>query len=179
MQRFNSTIKVKRGNCSVCGKFDSLTGGMCHTHYWISVKMKSVAKGADPDLSYEEGLPELIEEADRVFSHWLRRSAANQDGIAECFTCGGIRTWRNLQCGHYIPRSCLYLRHDPRNCRVQCRNCNEFKAGNLIVFAGKLEKEKPGITEILFEESNLVYRPRREEIRSIITEYSNKLKLLK
>jgi len=177
-QRFNSTIKIKKGRCSVCNKYGALTKGLCENHYWLGVRMKSSAKGEE-DLNYEEGLPELIEEADILFSRWLRKSNIKEDGFTECYTCGVWELWTAQQCGHYIPRKCLYLRHDPRNCRVQCVTCNEHKSGNLLVFANKLEQEKPGITEILYEESLLSYKPTREEIRQIISEYSLKLKLLK
>lgn len=141
--------------------------------------MKSVNKNEEEDLDYEEGLPELIQEADILLSRWLRLSNADKDGNVTCFTCGSTIPWRESQCGHYISRSCLYLRHDLRNCRIQDKFCNEFKSGNLLEFAKRLEIQKPGITEILYEESKIVYRPTREEIRNIIAEYSAKLKLLK
>lgn len=179
MQRFNSTIKIKKGNCSVCGAYGGLTKGLCNNHYWLGVRMKSANKQEDEDLSYEEGLPELIEEADILFSRWIRLSNADKDGMVKCFTCDNILHWRQAHNGHYISRSCNYLRHDVRNCRVQDESCNVHKRGNLLVYANRLEKEKPGITEILYEESKLVYHPARTEIRAIISDLTDKLQTLK
>lgn len=175
MQRFNSTIKIKKGNCSVCGKYGGLTKGMCNDHYWLQIRMKSANKEPDEEL-FEEGLPELIEEADILFSRWLRLSNADKEGNVTCYTCDNKLHWKQAQCGHYISRSCIYLRHDVRNCRIQDEACNVHKRGNLLVFANRLEREKPGITEILYEESKLIYHTTREEMRGIIATYSGLLK---
>jgi hypothetical protein len=70
----------------------------------------------------------------------------------------------------------MLLRFDERNVRVQCVGCNHHKRGNEKVFAERLNEERPGIAEILYEESNTVYKFTREELKSMIADYSNKLK---
>lgn len=151
---------------------------MCETHYWQQNRMKSAQKFIDKEVIDEEGLPELIEEADAVFSRYVRMSAAI-NGWVKCYICDHEDKWQYAQCMHFIPRSNLFLRWDLRNCRSGCSNCNEFKGGNLLEFGKKLNEEQPGITDILFEEAHVVYKPTRDEVRKIIGEYSTKIKLLK
>jgi hypothetical protein len=125
-----------------------------------------------------EDLSGLISDADTVFSRYLRMSAADDKGIVKCFTCGCKKHFSLMQCGHYIKRGNLFLRLNERNCRPQCQTCNynQKTDGEKAKFTAGLEKENPGITEILKEESAVVYKPTRSELRAIISEYSAKLK---
>jgi hypothetical protein len=179
MRAFNSTIKIKKKPCARCGK----------DCYWFSKKRcKDCARIEDAmneqeeeteQILKEEGLQDLIKEADTVFSRWLRLSSADSNGNAFCYTCDELRHWTLQQCGHYIKRGNLFLRFDPRNCRVQCETCNIHLGGNYPEYTKLLEIERPGIVDYLIEESRLVYKPTREEIRNIITEYTIKFKILK
>jgi hypothetical protein len=177
----NSTIRPKMGVCALCtdGKKKPLTKGLCQQHYWDSIKIKSAQKGANKEITEEEGLPELIEEADTLFSRFMRMNAADEHGMIQCYICESYPTrWQDAQLMHFIPRANLFLRWDPRNCRVGYKCCNEYKGGNLIEFGRKLNLEQPGITDILFEESRIIYKPTRDEVRKIIGEYSAKIKTL-
>lgn len=175
----NSTIKVKKKTCVRCGK----------DCFWFSKKRcadcarieDSVARmEADTENEIQrEGLSDLIKVADDVFSKWLRQSQADKEGYVTCFTCDTRLRHQDVQCGHFISRGALFLRWDTRNTRIQDIDCNVYKSGNIPEFTKRLEEERPGITTILYEESHLVYKPSREEIRAIINEYSLKLKQLK
>ena len=83
----------------------------------------------------------LIKECDYLFSRLIRQLHADKKGIATCYTCTKKLHWKELQAGHYISRGCIMLRFWKFNVRVQCRDCNEFKRGNLEVFARNLFKE--------------------------------------
>ncbi len=131
--------------------------------------MKSAHKAKAPEI--EPDLQDLIHEADIVFSKYVRKSAADENGMVKCYTCDNVGRWQDVDAGHFIGRSCIYLRHDFRNVKPQCGVCNRFKKGNLFEFAKNLEKEKPGIVEILTEESRVVYKPSRAELIAIIDEY--------
>lgn len=177
---FNSTIRQKTGICPLCSddKDKPLTKGLCHTHYWGMVRMRSVEKQSVKVIE-DEGLSVLTIEADRIFSVFVRLSAADKNGNVKCFTCDILSGWKNMQCGHYVKRGNLFLRWDLRNCRPQCSICNEYKRGNYIQFTKRLEKQNPGITDILMEEGRLVYKPTRAEVQSIIDEYSERVKKLR
>jgi hypothetical protein len=140
--------------------------------------MKSAMKSSRKDEDMEPGLPELIDEADAVFSRYVRLSAANENGIIECYICDKPIRWQDADCMHYNHREDYFLRWDLRNCKAGCQTCNRHKRGNLIKFGKRLNKENPGITDIINEEARLVYKVSREEVRMIIFEYSQKVKAL-
>lgn len=174
----NSTIRVKKKTCRSCGKSEFIfSRGRCKTCSTIEDTLARMEEETKQVIK-EKGLSELIDIADDVFSKVLRLSAADQNGIVTCYTCDVKLRWQDAQCGHYMKRGNLFLRFDPRNCRVQCRDCNEYKDGNMAEYTRRLEVEHPGITDILKEEAALVYKPHRHEIQAIITECRQKLKSL-
>jgi hypothetical protein len=128
----------------------------------------------------EDSFPELRDELDDLVSCFLRLSNADKDGLVQCYTCLTKLPVAQMQAGHYIPRACMLLRYDlDRNLRCQCKDCNEYKRGNLAIYGQKLEFEMPGITEVLYQESLLVYKYTRQELKAMINEYAAKLKSLK
>lgn len=174
---YNSTIRVKKRPCKSCGR-DSVifSRGRCAQ----CAKVEDFHAKEEAIQKEEDGLPELIDRLDGLVSKYVRLSAADKDKNAECYTCGDKRMWMLLDAGHYITRSCMYLRFDvARNLRPQCSVCNRSKYGMAAAFGKRLELEMPGVTEILLEESRIVYKYTREELRNLISEYTQKLKLLK
>jgi ribosomal protein L37E len=172
----NSTIRLKKKICIRCGNecywFSKKRCKQCAT---IEDSLARMEEESNDEIK-KEGLSELIKIADDVFSKWLRLSNADKNGMVTCYTCDAVYRWQDSQCGHYVKRGNLFLRFDPRNCRVQGKCCNEYKDGNYPEYTKRLESEYPGITGILQEEATLVYKPTRDEIRQIINEYSRKLK---
>ncbi len=128
----------------------------------------------------KENLSDLIAQADRIVSRYVRLKAASRDGICKCYTCDKEQHWSMCDAGHYLKRGHLFLRFDvERNLRVQCKECNQVKGGNMAEFSRRLEKENPGLTDFLKEEAALVYKPTREEIRAIISEYTARVREIK
>ncbi len=174
----NSTILRKQKDCVICGKpCYPFSKGRCQRCATTENTMKRMEELNNQAVDKED-LSSLIQDADAIFSQYIRLKYAYKDGTVKCYTCPHRNKWTKLQNGHYVRRGHLLLRFDERNCRPQCETCNQFKHGNLKVYADNLEKEKPGITDILFEESVLVHRPSRDEVRQIIAEYTPKVKLL-
>jgi hypothetical protein len=151
---------------------------MCEQHYWQQNRMKSAQKLATREVVEEDGLPELIEEADIIFSRYIRLAAANKDGMYPCFICEKEVHHKRGHAMHFVPRTCLHLRWDVRNVYAGEEDCNCFKGGNLVKFAQKINLLHPGLTDILLEESRIIYKPSREEVRQIINEYIEKVKQL-
>lgn len=170
---YNSTIRVKKKWLS-CGHFDyNFSKGRCAQ----CAKVQDFNKREEKETLKEEDLRGLIEDADALVSRYVRMSAADKDGYCLCFTCGKRVHWKGIQAGHYISRSCMFLRFDyTRQIRCQCVDCNCNKHGNLAIYGQKLEVANPGITEILYEESKMVYHITKEELRGIISELTIKLK---
>lgn len=178
---FNSTIRQKMGSCPLCNndRKQPLTKGLCQNHYWQGVRMKSVDKLAAKDESnIEPDLQDLINTADGVFSRYIRLKAADENGLISCFICGTPAPIAECQAMHYVKRGNMFLRFDERNVKAGCISCNQFKGGNYIKYTQMLEKESPGVTEYLLTEGNLVYKYTPDELKSMIADYSKRIKQL-
>lgn len=183
---YNSTIKQRTGICVDCtsGAIVPVIGRReeqrCDYHYKLHSKLKSLAKQSEKELKSEDGLPELIDEADILVSRYLRLSSADENGNCHCYTCEWVGRWQDCDAGHFIPRANMFMRFDlARNIRIQCHDCNRYKRGNRMIFARNLDAERAGLSDLLIEESLLVYHITREEVRQIISEYGQKLSQLK
>lgn len=83
----------------------------------------------------------LDKQLDTVFSKYIRLKYTDEDGNGNCFTCDDRYQFHFLQCGHFIKRAITLYRHDKNNARIQCKDCNEFKAGNMEVYEDRLIDE--------------------------------------
>lgn len=177
IQRHNSTIRIKTRQCSSCGKDSQIfSKGRCQD----CARIEDALALNEKEIEKTDGLPELLEEAWVLVSRYVRLSAADVNGNCKCYTCDWVGRWQDCDAGHYIPRGNMLLRFDvTRNIRPQCQICNRHKRGNRAVFAQNLEKEHPGIVDIITEESLLVYHITRDEVRQTISEYTQKLSQLK
>lgn len=171
---FNSTIKQKIGECNQCGRTAPLTKGQCTYCYWGNIRMKSVAKQQEREVAKGEDLSTLINDLDLIYSRYIRLKASDLYGFCECVTCGKRDDYKNMQCGHFIPRQHLYTRFLEINTHVQCKGCNEYKRGNLGAYSKYLEKIRPGTVEALQEQSHIIYKYSREELKSMIADYTKK-----
>jgi len=179
MRAYNSTIKIKQKPCVRCGiKSYIFSKGRCEPCARIENTLANDEKESEKIIQ-EEDLSGLIQDADAIFSQYIRLKYADKRGMVKCFTCDTVKHWTMMQNGHYIKRACLQLRFDERNCRPQDYHCNVELYGSLPIYTFNLEQESPNVTTILTEEMRLVYKPSREEIRQIISEYTPKVKLLK
>lgn len=177
MRGYNSSIRVKEKICVSCGK-------PC---FWFSKKRcQQCARTEDAMAKYErevmeeQGMPELISDLDALVSRFVRFSALGKDGLIQCYTCSFKGAYGDMDAGHYISRSCMYLRFDhARNIRCQCRECNRSKYGMASVFGKRLEEELPNVTEILLEESRIIHHWSRSELKQMIADFSNKINSLK
>lgn len=177
----NSTIRIKTGICSLCtdNKEKPLTKGLCSNHYWSSIRMKSVAKQEEKELAKDDDLSTLVADLDILFSRYIRLKDADLYGKCTCISCGKKDKWVMMDCGHFIPRAHMYTRFSELNCAPQCKNCNQHLRGNIAAYAKALEEISPGRVEILQEHAHMVYKYSREELKSMISDYSNKIKQLK
>ena len=73
----------------------------------------------------------LKRQLDKVFSEFIRR----RFNPCKCITCGVVKPWKEMQCGHFIPRHYLAGRWHILNCAVQCASCNVWGRGRYPEFA--------------------------------------------
>lgn len=80
---------------------------------------------------------------DALYSLYIRHKYSDENGYVSCYTCGKVKHYKELQCGHFISRKELATRYDERNTRVQCWGCNAKHLGNgmSVRFGEKLEQE--------------------------------------
>ena len=74
-------------------------------------------------------ISKLKKELDKWFSLYIRLREATNEGVVQCFTCGKIRHYKKLQCGHFQSRRHHATRWNEWNCQVQCVKCNMFEQG--------------------------------------------------
>lgn len=117
-----------------------------------------------------------VKKLDEVFSKFIRLSYSNDFERVQCYTCGKIDHWKNMQCGHYISRQYMSLRWDEDNCRVQCAGCNVFKHGNYTEYAYRLLKEigRKGI-DSLMNKKQTIKQWRIPELMKQIEYYKEKV----
>lgn len=127
-----------------------------------------------------KSLPFLSKKLWKIFSEYVRRKDADEEGAVACFTCGRWDVWKNLDAGHYIAKSVsLSLRFDERNVKPQCTACNRFRHGNLTQYALALQ-ELYG-TEILGQlnaEKHQITKFTRFGYEEMIQKYQEKLAAL-
>lgn len=81
----------------------------------------------------------LHNKAWKLISEYVRRNGADPfTGYTKCYTCGEVKHWKELQCGHFWHGT---LDFDLRNLKKQCPQCNTYKSGNLAPYASKLIQE--------------------------------------
>jgi len=139
-------------------------------------KRKSIA--TKPAEGFDSERIFLIEDLDHIASKYVRMKEADSDGKVCCYTCNWTGHWKECDCGHYISRSKMLLRWDIRNLRPQCKNCNQHLYGNIDIFTERLEKENPGITSELLEESRSVYKWTRQEMKELLIYLRSKVKII-
>jgi hypothetical protein len=179
---YNSTIATKLSTCEGCGvasKIFSRKSGKALCHACAMQNRSPIKKISDKRMeSFQDNdLQTLIDECDTVFSRYIRIKYSRPDGICECYTCGTEQRYQNLQNGHFIPRANLATRFLEENCKPQCVGCNINARGNMKVFEQKLESEHKGIVDWLREQGNSVYKPSRTELKELLIQIRNRLKI--
>lgn len=126
---------------------------------------------------YDE-LQDLKIDIDRVVSRYVRLKEIDSEHKCECFTCGRKAHYLKQHCGHFINRVHLATRWLIQNLRVQCVKCNIELRGNIKVYAERLEEENKGSVEFLQELSRTVEHPTRDDLKQLLFDYQQKLKLV-
>jgi hypothetical protein len=74
-------------------------------------------------------LKSLIHTLDRIFSEYIRRRDADENGICRCITCNQPFHWKDGDAGHFIQRDRMATRWNEHNVHAQCKRCNRFRSG--------------------------------------------------
>ena len=95
--------------------------------------------GGFPKPGVGLGLRDLDRTLVKYHSEYTRLKLADPNGRVRCFTCSVPLPWRRAQEGHFVPRGKTATKFRDRNTHPQCERCNVELAGNLKVYAHKLD----------------------------------------
>jgi hypothetical protein len=119
---------------------------------------------------------ELKKQADKYFSKYVRLRDS-VDGYGQCITCDRTYHWKQAQAGHFVSRSCNFLRYNDENVNLQCSGCNLFKAGDQYQYAKNLDlKYGTGTAEKLHSQRHTTHKFTAEELEKIIKEAKEYIK---
>jgi hypothetical protein len=132
----------------------------------------------------KDPLKSLHKKAWDLMSILVRKSAADFNEYAHCFTCPTYVHWKQLQGGHFRHG---YQDYNPFNIHPQCVSCNKYWSGRLDVYAHNLlKKYGPKIIDQLDKKVNaerqrkdkLGYSHTKEELQEIINDLTEKINAL-
>ena len=117
----------------------------------------------------------LVKKLDTVFSQYIRRSNADNNGYCTCVTCNKTFHWKEIQAGHFMSRKHYSIRWDERNVKPQCVACNVYRAGEQYKYSLFLGSE---VANVLYLQSKEIVKFTNYELEDMINNYSDKLKKL-
>lgn len=123
-------------------------------------------------------ISQLKQDADAIFSKYIRLKYADPFDETECcVACGIKKHWKEMHNGHYESRSFNATRYHILNCHPECPKCNIFHEGNKPAYAIYLRRKYGNdVLEILHELANTPHQFTKEELINIINEYKLKVK---
>lgn len=139
--------------------------------YYIK-KKKSSSKSKKSSTDY-------VKKLDAVFSKYIRLRDSMPNGMTKCISCGHIKPFSDMDCGHFFSRSRMATRWDERNCHAECAYCNRFRADHLHDYETNLKRM---IGENEFNKLEMLAHSTRHwtetELKAMIDYYTRKAKLL-
>jgi hypothetical protein len=173
-ERDTSCVKVGRVlYCLKCRKKQKISKQIEKS---IPKSLHKVQKETNGQLGEEKA--SIIQDLDSAFSQYVRKKEALPSGLVQCFTCDCKLDWKKMDCGHFVSRKNMLLRWDARNARPQCKECNQYNQGELANFALNLELEQRGSVMALLEESKVVCKWTRGDLKEKLIDIREKLKIV-
>ena len=116
----------------------------------------------------------------KVFSEYIRRRDSDKDGNCKCFTCNLVRPWKQMDCGHGIPRQHKATKFSEINNHAQCKRCNGFEGGKREVYKVEVDKRYgAGTWDKLELASKMTFKRTQFDIDLMTEIYKQQLKKLK
>lgn len=108
--------------------------------YYLKRKPHKPKEGVKPK---KPSTASLVKKLDRVFSLYirLRDSKPFNHQYFRCISCGQIKPFDQMDCGHFIGRTHMATRFDEDNCHGECRGCNRFSPDHMIYYQNNLVKK--------------------------------------
>ena len=146
--------------------------------YWKKKKKK------EPKTIYGQEVttkrkPNLVKKLDKVFSLYIRLRDAMPSGYVRCISCGRIKPFEEVDCGHFHGRMHMATRYDEDNCHAECRYCNRMSADHIIKYERNLVR-KIGQQRVdwLMVKANSTKHYLDSELEAMIKHYTAEVKKL-
>jgi hypothetical protein len=124
-------------------------------------------------------IAKLVDEAATLLQKYVRLKAADENGYAQCVTCGVIKHWKELQGGHFISRRWTATKLIEENVNPQCPRCNGPLGGDLIEYTRYMdEMYGPEFVDELRQLKHQTKKYTRAEVEEIKAELREKIKEL-
>ena len=68
----------------------------------------------------------------------LRDSKPYRFAAFRCISCGDVKPFAMMDCGHYVSRNCFKLRWEPSNSHGECSRCNRLQGDHLLGYRKNL-----------------------------------------
>lgn len=136
-------------------------------------------KKKTPTIKKRNEKTDLVKKLDKVFAKYIRLRDCMPSGFGKCISCGKIKPYCELDCGHFFGRANMATRFDEDNCNAECISCNRVKSDHLIYYQENLIK-KIGIARFstLRERAHLSKKWDDAELEKLIKHYTNEARRL-
>lgn len=124
----------------------------------------------------------LVKKLDRVFSEYIRLRDSKPYGYKyfRCISCGTVKPYEQMDCGHFIGRTHMATRFDEKNCNGECKLCNRFSADHIIFYQRNLiQKYGQEAVDMLIARGKSSKKWTAWELEILITHYTDEVKRMK
>ena len=113
----------------------------------------------------------MKKKADTLWSRATRYRFMENDGSIVCVTCGAVKDFKSIQCGHFMSRRFNETRFSEENTAPQCYQCNVTFQGEQFKFAQFIDGfYGEGTAERLQEEARRPHQFTIKELEDIIND---------
>ena len=112
--------------------------------YYLQKKKKPKEKTKEKaPRANKPSVATLVRKLDEAFSLYIRLRDSRMYGYKafKCISCGQIKPFNMMDCGHFIGRTHMATRFDELNCHGECSGCNRFSADHMIYYQRNLEQK--------------------------------------
>ena len=147
--------------------------------YWKKSKKKKEPKTIYGQEPPKKRKPDLGRKLDRVFALYVRLRDVMPNGYGKCISCGRIKHFKDLDCGHFYSRVHRSVRWDEDNAHAECSYCNRMSADHLIAYQTNLiRKIGMGRFEVLGARAHQTKKWSDFELEALIKHYTAEVRRL-
>ncbi len=148
--------------------------------YYIKKNKKSSQKeNKEPKTKVSNSKPNLVKKLDRIFALYIRLRDVMPNGYVRCISCGQIKRFEDVDCGHFHSRRHMATRFSEENCSAECKGCNRFSADHLIDYQKNLiQKIGKQRFDLLNVKAHSTCHYLDSELEAMIDHYKNEVRKL-